>query len=73
MEEIHRIQHAQGAFKVLNYFDIAHDISRTDVERAYRRIAFLLHPDKTDLPGADAAMTRAVNARDTLLALIPEF
>ena len=42
-------------------------ICRDDVNRAYKRLAFLLHPDKTDLPGAEEAFKALNAARNALI------
>jgi hypothetical protein len=40
---------------------------RDDVNKAYRRLAVLLHPDKSVAPGSEEAFKLLVAARTTLL------
>lgn len=42
-------------------------LSRDDVNRAYRKLAVLLHPDKSVAPGSEEAFKLLVAARTTLL------
>jgi len=41
-----------------------------DVNKAFRRLSVLLHPDKSDAPGSEEAFKILVAARSTLLKLI---
>ena len=43
--------------------------TREEINRIYRKLAILLHPDKTGLPGADDAFKLLGVARRNLLAL----
>lgn len=42
-------------------------ISREEVNKAYRKLAVLLHPDKCVAPGSEDAFKAVVNARTSLL------
>jgi DnaJ family protein C protein 27 len=42
-------------------------LSRDDINRAYKRLAMLLHPDKTELVGAEEAFKALNNAKNALL------
>ena len=44
------------------------DASRDEINRIYRKLAILLHPDKTSLPGADEAFKLLGTARRNLLS-----
>lgn len=41
--------------------------SRDEVNKAYRKLAVLLHPDKCMAPGSEDAFKAVVNARTALL------
>lgn len=42
-------------------------LSREEVNKAYRKLAVLLHPDKCVAPGSEDAFKAVVNARTSLL------
>ena len=42
-------------------------VSREEVNKAYRKLAVLLHPDKCVAPGSEDAFKAVVNARTSLL------
>uniref|UniRef100_A0A8C7D8R9 DnaJ (Hsp40) homolog, subfamily C, member 27 n=1 Tax=Oncorhynchus kisutch TaxID=8019 RepID=A0A8C7D8R9_ONCKI len=42
-------------------------VSREEVNKAYRKLAVLLHPDKCAAPGSEDAFKAVVNARTSLL------
>jgi hypothetical protein len=46
--------------------------SAADVRRQYRRLATLLHPDKSQLPGAEAAFKQLQAAADRLASCVAE-
>eukprot|EP00054_Salpingoeca_dolichothecata_P018629 m.114671 g.114671 ORF g.114671 m.114671 type:complete len:280 (+) comp22944_c0_seq4:156-995(+) len=65
LAEIDRIQKASSARDVLGISN--HKDSPADVNRAYKRLATLLHPDKNRAPDAEAAFKKLVAARTELL------
>ena len=40
---------------------------RDDVNKAYKKLAVLIHPDKSTAPGTEEAFKLLVNARSSLL------
>lgn len=44
-----------------------HFLSSEEVNKAYRKLAVLLHPDKCVAPGSEDAFKAVVNARTSLL------
>ncbi|KAL3316880.1 DnaJ subfamily C member 27 [Cichlidogyrus casuarinus] len=64
---------AQVVIKVLrasNHHDklgVPLNACKDDINKAYKRLAFLLHPDKNGCPGSEEAFKQLVTARNTLL------
>ena len=68
--EIVRIQDAMHPYKVLNLHpSTGKRYSSVEVDRAFRKIALLLHPDKTNSPGAAMALAKAASAKARLANL----
>jgi len=53
----------QDAYSVLG---VAHDAAQIDIKKTYRQQAILVHPDKTQHPGADAAFKILVQAFEAI-------
>lgn len=64
LEAIHRLQWSKNSYEKLGLF---YGASREEINRAYRRIAVLLHPDKTTVPGSEDAFKTLVTTRAMLL------
>ena len=64
--EIARIQDAMHPYKVLNLHPPTgkrYWYSSVEVDSAFRKIALMLHPDKTNSPGAAMALAKAASAK----------
>jgi DnaJ family protein C protein 27 len=46
-------------------------IYRDDINRAFRKLSVLLHPDKSIAPGSEEAFKMLVEARTSLLKYAP--
>lgn len=51
----------------LTFVPPADSVFREEVNKAYRKLAVLLHPDKCVAPGSEDAFKAVVNARTSLL------
>lgn len=51
----------------LTFVPLADSVFREEVNKAYRKLAVLLHPDKCVAPGSEDAFKAVVNARTSLL------
>ncbi|XP_020631140.1 dnaJ homolog subfamily C member 27-like [Orbicella faveolata] len=63
-EAIHRLKTAKDNYERLG---LTTGASRDDINRAYRKLAILIHPDKSLAPGTEEAFKALVNARSALL------
>ncbi|KAM7428392.1 DnaJ subfamily C member 27 [Porites harrisoni] len=63
-EAIQRLKTAKDNYERLG---LPAGASREDINRAYRRLAVLIHPDKSLAPGTEEAFKALVNARAALL------
>lgn len=63
-EAIQRLKTAKDNYERLG---LPAGASREDINRAYRRLAVLIHPDKSLAPGTEDAFKALVNARAALL------
>ncbi|GCB83242.1 hypothetical protein scyTo_0023656 [Scyliorhinus torazame] len=63
-DTIRRIRNSKDSWEILGMKPGA---SRDEVNKAYRKMAMLLHPDKCLAPGSEDAFKAVVNARTVLL------
>ena len=63
-EAILRIRNGRDNYEKLSLHRTA---TRDDINKAYKKLAILLHPDKNVAPGSDEAFKLLVNARTALL------
>lgn len=63
-DTIRRIRTSKDSWEMLG---VRPGASREEVNRAYRKLAVLLHPDKCVAPGSEDAFKAVVNARTALL------
>ncbi|KAK8735523.1 hypothetical protein OTU49_005429 [Cherax quadricarinatus] len=70
VQAIHRLIHAIDDFDKLGIN--RRSISRDEVNKAYRRLAALVHPDKCKAPGAEEAFKALTQARNNLLKIMTE-
>ncbi|CAK8696808.1 dnaJ homolog subfamily C member 27-like [Clavelina lepadiformis] len=63
-DAILRIRNGRDNYEKLG---IHHTATRDEINRAYRKLAVLLHPDKNVAPGSEDAFKILVNARTSLL------
>lgn len=63
-EAIHRLKSAKDNYERLG---LTAGATREEINRAYRRLAILIHPDKSLAPGTEEAFKALVNARAALL------
>ncbi|CAH8641138.1 unnamed protein product [Schistosoma rodhaini] len=64
--EINRIKNAKNNYERLG---ISITASSEEIQKAFRRLAFILHPDKNNTPGSEEAFKILVKAKDSLLSL----
>ena len=64
VEAINRLRNNKDNFERLG---LRHNCSKEDVLAAYKRLAKLLHPDKSDAPGSEDAFKLLLNAKTELL------
>ncbi|XP_014674987.1 PREDICTED: dnaJ homolog subfamily C member 27-like isoform X2 [Priapulus caudatus] len=64
IEAIHRLKYCKNSFEKLG---LKVGATRDEVNKAYRRLAVLLHPDKSIAPGSEDAFKILVKVRSTLL------
>lgn len=64
VEAINRLRNNKDNFERLG---LRHNCSKEDVLVAYKRLAKLLHPDKSDAPGSEDAFKLLLNAKTELL------
>lgn len=64
IEAIQRLKNAKGDYERLG---LTNGASKDEVNKAYRRLAVLLHPDKNVAPGSEEAFKILVAARTALL------
>ncbi|CAH8554963.1 unnamed protein product [Schistosoma turkestanicum] len=64
--EINRIKNAKNNYERLG---ISITASNEEIQKAFRRLAFILHPDKNHAPGSEEAFKILVKAKDSLLSL----
>ncbi|XP_023219855.1 dnaJ homolog subfamily C member 27-like [Centruroides sculpturatus] len=64
LEAIHRLQWSKNNYERLGLIQGA---SKEEINRAYRRIAILIHPDKTTIPASEEAFKTLVTTRSLLL------
>lgn len=63
-DTIRRIRNSKDSWDMLG---VRPGASREEVNKAYRKLAVLLHPDKCVAPGSEDAFKAVVNARTALL------
>uniref|UniRef100_A0A2K5IJW8 DnaJ homolog subfamily C member 27 n=1 Tax=Colobus angolensis palliatus TaxID=336983 RepID=A0A2K5IJW8_COLAP len=63
-DAIRRIRNSKDSWDMLG---VKRGASRDEVNKAYRKLALLLHPDKCVAPGSEDAFKAVVNARSALL------
>lgn len=63
-DTIRRIRTSKDSWDMLG---VKPGASRDEVNKAYRKLAVLLHPDKCVAPGSEDAFKAVVNARTALL------
>ncbi|XP_006515115.1 dnaJ homolog subfamily C member 27 isoform X1 [Mus musculus] len=63
-DTIRRIRNSKDSWEMLG---VRPGASREEVNKAYRKLAVLLHPDKCVAPGSEDAFKAVVNARTALL------
>uniref|UniRef100_H2Z026 J domain-containing protein n=1 Tax=Ciona savignyi TaxID=51511 RepID=H2Z026_CIOSA len=63
-DAILRIKNGRDNFEKLG---LHHSATRDDINKAYRKLAIILHPDKNVAPGSEDAFKTLVNARTALL------
>ncbi|TKC48924.1 hypothetical protein EI555_007073 [Monodon monoceros] len=63
-DSIRRIRNSKDSWDMLG---VKPGASRDEVNKAYRKLAVLLHPDKCVAPGSEDAFKAVVNARTALL------
>ncbi|XP_029452057.1 dnaJ homolog subfamily C member 27 [Rhinatrema bivittatum] len=63
-DSIRRIRNSKDSWEMLG---LKPGSTRDEINRAYRRLAVLLHPDKCVAPGSEDAFKAVVNARTALL------
>lgn len=66
-DTIRRIRNSKDSWDMLG---VKPGASRDEVNKAYRKLAVLLHPDKCVAPGSEDAFKAVVNARTALLKSI---
>jgi DnaJ homolog subfamily C member 27 len=64
VEAINRLRNTKDNFERLG---LRHNCTKDDVLVAYKRLAKLLHPDKSDAPGSEDAFKLLLNAKTELL------
>ena len=64
VEAINRLRNHKDNFERLG---LRHNCTKEDVLSAYKRLAKLLHPDKSDAPGSEDAFKLLLNAKTELL------
>ncbi|CAF0874409.1 unnamed protein product [Adineta steineri] len=64
VEAINRLRNNKDNFERLG---LRHNCTKEDVLTAYKRLAKLLHPDKSDAPGSEDAFKLLLNAKTELL------
>lgn len=70
LQAIHRLIHAIDDFDKLGIN--RRSVSKDDVNKSYRRLAALVHPDKCKAPGAEEAFKALTQARNNLLKMLTE-
>ena len=63
-EVVYLLTSTRGFMRPIYYF---FTFFRDDINRAYRKLAILIHPDKSLAPGTEEAFKALVNARSALL------
>lgn len=63
-DTIRRIRNSKDSWDMLG---VKPGATREEVNKAYRKLAVLLHPDKCVAPGSEDAFKAVVNARTSLL------
>ncbi|CAH8634355.1 unnamed protein product [Heterobilharzia americana] len=66
--EIKRIKNAKTDYERLG---ISKTANNDDIQKAFRRLAFIVHPDKNNAPGSEEAFKILVKAKNSLLATVP--
>ncbi|XP_077561510.1 dnaJ homolog subfamily C member 27-like isoform X4 [Haemaphysalis longicornis] len=64
LQAVHQVRWSRSEYERLGVDSRA---SRDDINRSYRRLAVLLHPDKSTAPGCEEAFKMLAAARTTLL------
>lgn len=64
VEAINRLRNHKDNYERLG---LRHNCSKEDVLTAYKRLAKLLHPDKSEAPGSEDAFKLLLNAKTELL------
>ncbi|PAA51223.1 hypothetical protein BOX15_Mlig031150g6 [Macrostomum lignano] len=66
-EQIEAIKKLKSGRDNYERLGVAQNCTKEDINKAYRRLAVLLHPDKSVAPGSEEAFKILVNARNQLL------
>ncbi|VDN15521.1 unnamed protein product [Dibothriocephalus latus] len=61
---VEQVNNSKNNYEMLK---VSHSATRAEIIKAYRRLAFNLHPDKNSHPGSEEAFKRIVAARAALL------
>lgn len=69
LQSIERIMRAKDNYQRL---ELSQTATKDEINKAYKRLAAVLHPDKNRAPGADDAFKALVTARTALLAARPD-
>lgn len=70
-EQVDAIQRLKCAKDDCDRLGLSHGASKDDINRAFRKLSVLLHPDKSVAPGSEEAFKMLVAARTALLKVAP--
>lgn len=63
LEDVRRINECKNPYEILR---VNRESSESDIEKSYKKISLLVHPDKNKAPGALEAFKSLGNAKETL-------
>eukprot|EP00731_Ephydatia_muelleri_P010739 Em0005g1325a len=66
-EQLSLVQRIHGCQDSYDILGVSRTCSRDEVNKAYKQLAILLHPDKNHAPGSDEAFKAVARAREELL------